>query len=82
MVIVKVDTVHNVYFVLSFRSTTMVGYLTRGCWRFRIQVGLNLGNSPYNCVQDDMVIKKNDMGRACSMCGEEERCIQDLGGDT
>jgi hypothetical protein len=27
-------------------------------------------------------IKKNGMDRACSMYGEEERCIQDLGGET
>ena len=26
-------------------------------------------------------IKKNEMGRACSTYGEEERCIQDLGGE-
>ena len=27
-------------------------------------------------------IKKNEMGRACSTYGAEERCIQDLGGET
>jgi hypothetical protein len=27
-------------------------------------------------------IKKNEMGRACSMYGEEERCIEDFGGKT
>jgi len=27
-------------------------------------------------------IKKNEMGGACSTYGEEERCIQDLGGET
>jgi hypothetical protein len=33
-----------------------------------------------NCLGD--IIKKNDMGGACSTCGEEERRIQDLGGET
>ena len=32
----------------------------------------NLGNQ----------IEKNDMGGACSMCGGEERCILDFGGET
>jgi hypothetical protein len=27
-------------------------------------------------------IEKNDMGGACSMYGEKERCIQDFGGET
>jgi hypothetical protein len=27
------------------------------------------------------VIKKNEMGRACSTYGEEERCIQGYGGE-
>jgi hypothetical protein len=27
-------------------------------------------------------IKKNEMGRACGTCRREERCIQDLGGET
>jgi hypothetical protein len=27
-------------------------------------------------------IKKNEVGRACSTYGGEERCIQDFGGET
>jgi hypothetical protein len=27
-------------------------------------------------------IKKNDLGRVCSMYGGEKRCIQGLGGET
>ena len=27
-------------------------------------------------------IKKNQMGGACGMCGEQERCIQGFGGET
>jgi hypothetical protein len=59
--------------------------------------GLNAGKSPYFTHLDfseaklkksaqitlvNMVIKKNEMGGACSKCGEEEWCIQDLGGET
>jgi len=27
-------------------------------------------------------MEKNEMGETCSMCGGEERCIQDFGGET
>jgi len=27
-------------------------------------------------------MKRNEIGRACSKYGEEERCIEDLGGKT
>jgi hypothetical protein len=42
--------------------------------------GYNLYVSP-NIISVDQ-IKDNEMGWACGMCGEEEKCIQDLCGAT
>jgi hypothetical protein len=32
------------------------------------------------CLGDQM--QKDEVGGACSMCREEERCMRDLGGET
>ena len=70
----------------------MIALTSAECWDYLIQateereekknIIERVGNVEYCYLQHCETFKKNEMGRACSMFGGDERCIQGFGGET